>query len=133
MCPTVANGIDAIMSNGRNAHDQTYRNSSTRRLRVDDMAAIVVRKSRGRAGNAPHGLLPRGHSGRLLVISSGLTLLVIWGTLYLVFRDWRARYRERASMERPRCFRPSIGCGRLCRPMSIPSSGAMPWIRPAQC
>ena len=77
--PTAANGIDAIMSNGRNAHDQTYRNSATRRLRVDDMAAIVVRNSLGPAGNARQGMLPRGHSGRLMVISAGLTLLLIWG------------------------------------------------------
>jgi hypothetical protein len=94
--PTSAIGIDAIMSNGRNAQDQTYHNSSTRRLRVDDMAAIVVRNSLGPPGNAPSGLMSRGHSGRLLVIGAGCTLLVIWGTLYLVFRDWRARYRERA-------------------------------------
>jgi hypothetical protein len=60
------------------------------------MAAIVVRNRKGPAGNAPSRLLSRGHSGRLLVLGAGLTLLLIWGTLYLVFRDWRARYRERA-------------------------------------
>jgi hypothetical protein len=30
------------------------------------------------------------------VLVSGLVLLTIWGILYLVFRDWRAHYRERA-------------------------------------
>ena len=84
------------MSNGRNGPDQTYRNS-TRRLRVDDMAAIMIRNSLGRAGNAPSSpLLSRGHSGRLFVLMAGLALLLIWGILFLVFRDWRAKYRERA-------------------------------------
>ncbi len=41
--------------------------------------------------------LPRSHSGRRFVIVAGLAVLVIWGVLYLVFRDWRARYRERAA------------------------------------
>jgi hypothetical protein len=31
------------------------------------------------------------------VIAVGITVLVIWGVLHLVFRDWRARYRERAA------------------------------------
>ena len=60
------------------------------------MAAIVVRNSPGPADNAPAETLSRGHSGRLFVLGAGLTLLLIWGTLFLVFRDWRARYRERA-------------------------------------
>jgi hypothetical protein len=30
------------------------------------------------------------------VLVSGLVLLTIWGVLYVVFRDWRARYRKRA-------------------------------------
>ena len=37
-----------------------------------------------------------GHSGRRLVVVACGTILVLWGALYLVFRDWRARYRERA-------------------------------------
>ena len=85
------------MSNGRNTRDSSYyHNSSTRRLRVDDMAAIVLRNSVGPAGNVPSGLMSQGHSGRMLVVGAGIALLVIWGALYLVFRDWRARYRERA-------------------------------------
>lgn len=35
-------------------------------------------------------------SGRVLVTAIILGVLVLWGTLYLTFRDWRARYRERA-------------------------------------
>jgi len=83
------------MLTGRNGPDQTYRNS-TRRLRVDDMAAIVVRNSPGPVENTPSAVLSRGHSGRLFVLGAGVTLLLIWGTLFLVFRDWRSRYRERA-------------------------------------
>ncbi|MGO9471430.1 MAG: hypothetical protein ACLQIB_45045 [Isosphaeraceae bacterium] len=54
-------------------------------------------------GSAPQGERAttsrddRGHSGRRFVLVSGLALLAIWGTLYLLFRDWRARYQKRAS------------------------------------
>jgi hypothetical protein len=30
-------------------------------------------------------------------VVAGAIILVLWGTLYLVFRDWRARYRIRAN------------------------------------
>ncbi len=30
------------------------------------------------------------------MLVSGLVLLTVWGTLYLLFRDWRARYQKRA-------------------------------------
>src|SRR5262249_13031076 len=36
------------------------------------------------------------HSGRRLVLLSGVGILVLWGSLYLAFRDWRERYRARA-------------------------------------
>jgi hypothetical protein len=39
----------------------------------------------------------RGTSGRRFVILAVIAVLVIWGSLYLVFREWRARYRERAA------------------------------------
>jgi len=42
-------------------------------------------------------MLRRGHSGRRFVLVAGLILLVVWGVLYLVFRDWRTRYRARAA------------------------------------
>ena len=37
------------------------------------------------------------YSGRLLVLGAGLVILILWGSLYLVFRDWRARYQARAA------------------------------------
>ena len=40
--------------------------------------------------------LPPAYSGRRFVLGAGLVLLLLWGTLYLIFRDWRARYNERA-------------------------------------
>jgi hypothetical protein len=62
----------------------------TRRLRVD-----------GQRGAAPtHGPgteVPAGHSGRRFVTLAMLSMLVLTGVLALVFRDWRARYRERAA------------------------------------
>ncbi len=42
-------------------------------------------------------VLPRGHSGRRFVLVAGITVLLIWGALYLIFREWRAKYRERAA------------------------------------
>ncbi len=92
---TQASGIDSTMSIGRNGPDQSVRNS-TRRFRVDDIGAIVIRNSPGPSASAVSGSLHPGHSGRRFVIGAGFALLVIWGTLYLVFREWRARYRERA-------------------------------------
>ena len=55
-----------------------------RRLRID-----------GR-GSGLDALSP-GHSGRRFVVLAMLGVLVLWGGLYLAFRDWRARYRERAA------------------------------------
>jgi hypothetical protein len=37
------------------------------------------------------------HSGRRLVLVAGAAILVLWGALYLVFHEWRARYRTRTS------------------------------------
>ena len=51
----------------------------------------------GLSKTAPVPWLPRSHSGRRFVIVAGLAVLVIWGLLYLVFREWRAGYRERAA------------------------------------
>jgi hypothetical protein len=45
---------------------------------------------------APTARNSRGHSGRRFVLFSGLVLLTAWGSIYLLFRDWRARYRQRA-------------------------------------
>jgi hypothetical protein len=38
----------------------------------------------------------KGHSGRRFLIVAGVVLVVIWGSLFLVFRQWRIHYRERA-------------------------------------
>jgi hypothetical protein len=65
-----------------------------RRLRIDDFAAIVRRNSPGTPGTT--NLLERGHSGRLFIIAVGVTILLVWGMLYLFFREWRSGYRERA-------------------------------------
>jgi hypothetical protein len=91
----LARGIGSTMSLGWNGPDQTVR-KSTRRFRVDDIGAIVTRNSLGPSASAVSRSLHPGYSGRRLVIGAGFTLLLIWGTLYLVFREWRARYRERA-------------------------------------
>jgi hypothetical protein len=63
---------------------------SPRRLRFDDLASGLARSA------AAAGASARTHSGRRLVLAAGATILVLWGVLYLAFRDWRARYRERA-------------------------------------
>ena len=41
--------------------------------------------------------LGRSYSGRRFVIVAVIAVLVVWGLLYLVFREWRARYRVRAA------------------------------------
>jgi hypothetical protein len=74
-----------------------------RRLRYDDLASLVVRSSlRGIRREGGYTVLaspwlPRSHSGRRFVIMAALVVLVIWAALALAFRDWRARYRARAS------------------------------------
>jgi len=62
------------------------RGGPMRRLRIDATAG----------GMPPSSDLPPGRSGRHVVISGVLLVLVTWGGLYLAFRDWRARYRARA-------------------------------------
>lgn len=41
--------------------------------------------------------LGRSYSGRRFVVLGVIVVLFVWGSLYLVFREWRARYRVRAS------------------------------------
>lgn len=67
-----------------------------RRVRIDDLGAIVLRNSPGPTGTTNREALEGGHSGRRFVVAAGITVLLIWGTIYLFFRDWRAKYRERA-------------------------------------
>jgi hypothetical protein len=40
------------------------------------------------------------HSGRRFVIGAIVAILAIWGTLYLAFRDWRARHNALADFGR---------------------------------
>lgn len=68
---------------------------SGRRFRIDDLTAIVVRNTPG-GSQARTRLLEEGHSGRLFVLAAGVTLLLVWGILYVCFREWRAGYRARA-------------------------------------
>ena len=83
------------MSGSHNGQSQEDRGPA-RRVRIDDLAAIVLRNSPGPTGTTTREALEGGHSGRWFVLVAGMTVLLIWGTLYLFFRDWRARYRERA-------------------------------------
>lgn len=75
-----------------------------RRLRYDEVPTVVEQaRPRGRregdtgAGAAPTPWLGRSHSGRRFVILAGIAVLIVSGVLYLVFREWRARYRLRAA------------------------------------
>jgi hypothetical protein len=64
-----------------------------RRLRFDDLASTMVRTPA-----RPGPFIPSTrHSGRRLVLVAGCAFLLLWGVLYLVFRDWRQRYRARAA------------------------------------
>ena len=90
---------------------------------IDDLAAIVLRNSPGPNTTTASEVVKGGHSGRWFVLAAGMTVLVIWGTLYLVFRDWRAKYRERALYGATKSFRQSTRCGHFCRPGSTPPRG----------
>jgi hypothetical protein len=87
------------MSTARNGQHPGY-HDPTRRLRFDSLASVG---SGDRAQSITGGaiaiaeVLPRGHSGRRFVLVAGITVLSIWGALYLVFRDWRAKYHERTA------------------------------------
>ena len=83
------------MYGARNGTDPTNRDK-IRRLRVDDIAAIVARGSPGTSEAAAMAMPSRGHSGRIFVLVAGVILVAIWATLYLVFLEWRTKYRERA-------------------------------------
>jgi len=87
------------MSTAHNGNHPGYRDSN-RRLRFDNLAPIVTGDSAGTNSGrmtATAELLPRGHSGRRFVLVAGFAVLLIWGALYLIFREWRAKYRERAA------------------------------------
>jgi hypothetical protein len=64
-------------------------NRPSRRLRFDEYPPNRTAPGRTRERDA-------GHSGRRVVIGGVLSFLVLAGGLSLAFRDWRARYRDRA-------------------------------------
>jgi hypothetical protein len=75
-----------------------------RRLRYDDLPAILeqsaargTRRGAARSHGSTASWLGRSYSGRRFVALGVIAILVVWGSLYLVFRDWRARYRVRAA------------------------------------
>lgn len=50
----------------------------------------------GRPVSDPAGKASSPYSGRRFVTAAVVSVLLIWGALYFTFRDWRARFRERA-------------------------------------
>jgi len=79
------------MASTSNGHQD---GSVSRRFRFDDLASTVVHLPTPASGC--DDLMPH-HSGRRLVLVAGTTILVLWGALYLVFHEWRERYRTRTS------------------------------------
>src|SRR5262245_8639091 len=67
----------------------------TRRLRYD--LSTLAERAQARGGTAAALWPDRGASGRRFVILAAIAVLVVWGLLYLVFREWRARYKARAA------------------------------------
>jgi hypothetical protein len=70
------------------AHQDNPGHDAPRRLRLDEFASA-----------RPFVDLTAGssYSGRRVVIGLVLMVLFLWGVLFLVFRDWRTRYRARAA------------------------------------
>ena len=88
-----------MSSTQTNGQHHGYRDP-TRRLRFDDLTSIAARDtsdSDPARSSATADMVPRSHSGRRFVLVAGLVLVVIWGVLFVIFRDWRARYRARVS------------------------------------
>ena len=79
------------MASTSNGHQD---GSASRRFRFDDLTSTVVHLPSPASGSGD--LMPH-HSGRKLVLVAGTAILVLWGALYLVFHEWRERYRTRTS------------------------------------
>ena len=54
-------------------------------------AAVISRQQQG-----PEVDLGPARSGRRFVIAAVVVIAAVWGTLFLVFREWRTRHRELA-------------------------------------
>ena len=104
-------GAMMVMSDAPNG-EASRPGDSARRLRFDDLTAIVLRNSPG-TKRAAMSLLEPGHSGRLFVLAAGVTILFVWGTLYLVFREWRDRIPPADTL------RQDAGC---CRDRTTPGA-----------
>jgi hypothetical protein len=76
------------MTTSTNGHQE---GTPFRRVRFDDLASTIVRQPAGGAS-----LAATQYSGRKVVMVAGVAFLALWGILYLIFREWRAHYRERA-------------------------------------
>ena len=79
------------MASTSNGHQD---GSASRRFRFDDLTSTVVHAVA--PGSSAADIGPQ-HSGRRLVLLAGAAILLLWGSLYLAFHDWRARYRAGTS------------------------------------
>jgi len=69
------------------------------RLEEGSLKKMIESNGNDRRRDSGHGggrSTFEGHSGRRFLILAGVGLLVLSGMLFLLFRDWRIRYRERA-------------------------------------
>ncbi len=78
-----------VMTSTPNGHRD---GSPHRRFQLDGLTSNSIQAAAGQSSAAS----PLTHSGRRFVLGAGIVLLLLWGALYLIFRDWRARYNERA-------------------------------------
>jgi hypothetical protein len=77
------------------SNDDPQRLGTSRRLRIDQRGP----------GPGPDSQPEGGVSGRVVVASAVLGVLVLWGSLYLAFRLWQSGYRERAAFGLERVVR----------------------------
>ena len=66
----------------------------------------------------------QGHSGRRFLVVSGLCLLLVWGGLFVAFREWRSRYRERAAFGVERVLPAIDGLAAITPPEGVISPAA---------
>src|SRR5437764_11391912 len=68
--------------------------------------------------------LGRPHSGRRFVVLAVVVLLTLWLTLFLVFRDWRARYRARTQLGQREVSAALLPLARIVPPEVAPDARA---------